>query len=96
MGADTLLVADYVALEIVILADLAKRLFGDTQVEALVAPGAPDIHCENAKYVFGTHLGWTVPAFTNVEGKKVACAYAGKRVDAIPSDEFKKHPYYAI
>lgn len=93
---ETLLVADYSALEVVILADLCKRLFGDTQLEAMVAPGAPDIHVENAKLVFGFYLGWTVPEFALVEGKRVACTYAGKRVDEIPSGEFKKHPYGAI
>lgn len=91
-----LLVADYSALEVVILADLCKRLFRDTQLEAMVAPGAPDIHVENAKMVFGHYLGWTVPAFALVDGKSVACTYAGHRVDEIPSAEFKKHPYGAI
>lgn len=92
----TLLVADYAALEVVILADLCKRLFGDEQLVAMVAPGAPDIHVENAKMVFGGYLGWTVPEHALVEGKKVVCKYAGERVDAIPSGEFKKHPYGAI
>ena len=80
----TLVVCDYSALEVVILADLCKRLFDDTQLEGVVAPGAPDIHCENAKTVFGYYLGWTVP-----EGMP----YAGQRVDEIPTAEFKKHPY---
>jgi DNA polymerase-1 len=90
-----LLVADYSALEVVILADLCKRLFGDTQLVDMVAPGAPDIHVENAKMVFGGYLGWTVPKQTLSEGKYVDCTYAGERVDAIPSKEFKKHPYGA-
>lgn len=77
----------------VILADLCKRLFNDSQLEGMVAPGAPDIHVENAKLVFGHYLGWTVPEFALVEGKRVACTYAGHRVDAIPSAEFKKHPF---
>lgn len=91
-----ILVADYSALEVVILADLCKRLFGDTQLEAMVAPGAPDIHVENAKTVFGHYLGWTVPATCLSGGEKVECKYAGQRVDEIPSAEFKKHPYGAI
>lgn len=95
--SETLLVADYAALEVVILADLCKRLFGDTQLEAMVAPGAPDIHVENAKMVFGGYLGWTVPArCLNDSGEMVDCKYAGQRVDAIPSAEFKKHPYGAV
>jgi DNA polymerase I-like protein with 3'-5' exonuclease and polymerase domains len=92
----TLLVADYSALEVVILADLCKRLFNDTQLEAAVAPGAPDIHVENAKKVFGFYLGWTVPEFVAVEGVRIPCPYAGQRVDDIPSGEFKKHPYGAV
>ncbi len=87
MTTETLLVADYSALEVVILADLCKRLFGDTQLEAMVAPGAPDIHVYNAKSVFGHYLGWTVPA---------GFQYAGQRVDEIPSEEFKKHPHGAV
>ena len=93
---ETLLVADYSALEVVILADLCKRLFGDTQLEAMVAPGAPDIHVENAKMVFGGYLGWRVPDTCLSDGKRVECKYAGQRVDSIPSSEFKKHPYGAI
>lgn len=97
MTGETLLVADYSALEVVILADLCKRLFGDTQLEAMVMPGAPDIHVENAKMVFGGYLGWTVPErCLNDEGQPVDCKYAGQRVDEIPSAEFKKHPYGAI
>lgn len=93
----TVLVADYSALEVVILADLCKRLFGDTQLEAMVQPGAPDIHVENAKMVFGGYLGWTVPATClGDDGKTVECKYAGQCVDKIPSAEFKKHPFGAI
>lgn len=92
----TLVVADYAALEVVILADLCKRLFGDEQLEAMVAPGAPDIHVENAKMVFGGYLGWTVPEFVLQEGVRTPCPYAGERVDRIPSGEFKKHPYGAV
>lgn len=96
LEGSTLLVADYSALEVVILADLCKRLFGDTQLEAMVAPGAPDIHVENAKMVFGGYLGWTVPSRCLKDGAMVECPYAGRRVDEIPSSEFKKHPYGAI
>lgn len=85
-----LVVADYSALEVVILADLCKRLFGDTQLEAMVAPDAPDIHIENAKRVFGFYLGWKMPEQVRVEGVLVPCPDAGKRVDEIPSADFKK------
>lgn len=84
---ETLLVADYAALEIVILADLCLRLFGDSQLAGVVAPGAPDVHCENARSVFGGYLGWTVPE---------RFQYGGQRVDAIPTAEFKKHPHGAL
>lgn len=90
------LVADYSALEVVILADLCKRLFGDTQLVEMVAPGAPDIHVENARLVFGHYLGWRVPETASVDGKQVKCSYAGERVDAIPTAEFKAHPFGAI
>ena len=90
---DTLLVADYKALEVVILADLCKRLFGDSQLEEMVAPGAPDIHVANARMVFGHYLGWTIPQFVTVEGKQVYCNYAGERADAIGQDDFRAHPY---
>jgi DNA polymerase I-like protein with 3'-5' exonuclease and polymerase domains len=92
----TLLVADYAALEVVVLADLTLRLFGDDQLAKSVQPGAPDIHSVNAKYIWGTFLGWTVPASFNVDGKPVLCTYAGQPVDTIPVEEFKKHPYGAF
>lgn len=84
---ETLLVADYSALEVVILADLCLRLFGDEQLAEITAPGAPDIHCENARKIFGEYLGWKVP-----EGMP----YGGLRVDAIPTAEFEKHPHGAV
>jgi DNA polymerase I-like protein with 3'-5' exonuclease and polymerase domains len=93
---DTLLAADYAALEVVILADLCKRLFNDGQLESMVAPGAPDIHVANARGVFGEYLGWRVPEFATVEGKRVACSRAGQRADDIPAEEFRAHPYGAL
>ncbi len=71
----TLLVADYHALEVVILADLCKRLFNDDQLERMTAPDAPDIHTYNAKVVFGDYLGWKGPD--------------GVRVQDIPDVSFK-------
>lgn len=91
-----LLVADYSALEVVILADLCLRLFGDDQLAKLVVPGAPDIHSLNARLVYGEYLKRTVPEFVVVEGKKIACPYAGQRVDAIPIASFKKDPFGAV
>lgn len=74
----TLLVRDYHALEMVVQADLCKRLFGDTQLEALTAPGT-DIHSHNARLVFGKHLGWKCPD--------------GRSVKSIPEHAFAEHPY---
>ena len=54
---NSLVVADYAALEVVILADLCLRLFSDDGLAKSVAPGAPDIHSVNAKYIWGTFLG---------------------------------------
>lgn len=92
----TLLVADYTALEVVILADLCLRLFGDDQLAKAVAPGAPDIHSDNAKFIFGEYLGWKVPTQALVEGELVTMADVGRPVQDIPTAEFKKHPYGVI
>ncbi len=81
------IVADYSALEVVILADLCIRLFNDDQIARMVAPGAPDVHCVNAREVFGRHLGWLVPP---------GHEDAGRPVLDIPIDDFKKHPFGAI
>ena len=51
-------VADMKALEVVILAHLFLCLFDDGQLADMVVPGAPDIHCVNARGVFGEFLGW--------------------------------------
>jgi DNA polymerase-1 len=53
-----LIVADEKALEVVILAHLLYKLFGDSQLAEMVAPGAPDIHSYNARKIFGEYLGW--------------------------------------
>ncbi len=92
----TLLVADYKALEVCILGDLCLRLFNDGQLAGTVMPGAPDIHALNAKYVFGDFLKWTIPHTIRVEGAEVLCPYAGELVSAIPTAEFKKHPFGAV
>lgn len=53
-----LVVADYSALEVVILANVCDMLFGDTLLYDLTAPGQ-DIHAYNARAIFGQQLGWT-------------------------------------
>lgn len=78
MSAQTLLVRDYAALEVVVMADLTKRLFGDTLLETLTAPGT-DIHARNARTVFGEYLGWKCPD--------------GRSVLSIPVPTFAEHPY---
>ena len=67
-GGEVLVVADYAALEVVILADLCLRLFDDGQLAGMVAPGAPDIHSVNARAVFGQFLGWKLSDGRDVAG----------------------------
>lgn len=52
-----------------------------------------DLHCKNAREVFGKWLKWTVPEYVIAEGQKVKCPYAGRTVDYIPLHEFKEHPF---
>jgi DNA polymerase-1 len=52
-----LIAADYSALEVVLLANIAEWLFGDTQLLEMTAPGF-DIHSYNAHRVFGVFLNW--------------------------------------
>ncbi len=93
MGLEqTLIVADYSALEIGIAGDLHLRLFGDNQTalayKAQLDPVNPvDIHSNNAREVFGTWLKWTVPP--NMD-------FGGELVSAIPVAAFKKHPHGAL
>jgi DNA polymerase I-like protein with 3'-5' exonuclease and polymerase domains len=91
----TLLVADYSSLEIGIQGDFALRLFGDDQIIEMYRAQAAgvDMHSNNARAVFGTWLGWVIPASVRVEGELLLCKYAGETVDKIPVEEFKKHPY---
>lgn len=51
-----LVVVDYSALEVVVLASICKALFGSDALERRIAPGAPDIHSVTAAYVFGEVL----------------------------------------
>lgn len=52
-----LVVADYTALEVVILANICEMLFGDTLLLDLTGPGQ-DIHAFNAHGIFGKQLDW--------------------------------------
>ena len=52
-----LIIADYSALEVVILANICELLFGDTLLLDLTAPGT-DIHAYNAYNIFGKLLDW--------------------------------------
>jgi DNA polymerase I-like protein with 3'-5' exonuclease and polymerase domains len=94
-----LVVADYSSLEVGVQGDFCSRLFGDDQIlEMYIAQETKglDIHCANAREVFGKWLGWVVPDYVVIERRRVACPYAGKRVDRIPIEEFKAHPYGGI
>ena len=52
-----LIIADYSALEVVILANICEFLFGDTLLLDLTGPGT-DIHAYNAYNIFGRLLDW--------------------------------------
>jgi len=88
-GVQTLLVADYSALEMAIQGDFALRLFGDDQIAEMYRGIALKIdpHSNNARDVFGRWLGWKVPP---------GFSYAGETVDYIPVGEFKDHPFGAV
>lgn len=86
-SGEILVVGDYKALEVVILADLGLRLWGDNQVAEMIKPGAPDIHCINAQKVFGEFLGWTF------EHDNSYPELTGKSVDKTDWKTFKKHWY---
>jgi len=60
-----LVVRDYTALEVVIMANLCEWLFGDTLLLDLTAPGQ-DIHAYNAGKVFGTLLKQRTPSGRNI------------------------------
>lgn len=53
----SLIIADYTALEVVILANICEMLFGDTLLLELTSPGS-DIHAYNAHRIFGDLLDW--------------------------------------
>ncbi len=52
-----LIIADYTALEVVILANICEWLFNDTLLLDLTAPGQ-DVHAHNAHGIFGVQLNW--------------------------------------
>lgn len=72
-----LVVADFSALEVMLLAHICLALFGDDQLARMTAPGAPDIHSWNARLVFGEHLDWKLSD--------------GRRVRDLPLSAFKDH-----
>lgn len=90
-----LVVADYTALEVVIMAHLALVLFDDHQLEESLDPSAPDFHSNNARRIFGGILGWVVPA-TFKDGTPSGYECPGRRLDDFPVEAFKgenAHPY---
>lgn len=72
-----LVVRDYTALEVVIKANIAELLWGDTLLLELTAPGQ-DIHAYNAHKVFGEILKWNTPS--------------GRPVASYAPGEFKGNP----
>ena len=75
---ETLVVADYSALEVVVLAQIAKWLFNDDSLARKVAPGAPDIHGTTAHELFSRGLRDPVAGALTVDEFVRAC---GKAVD---------------
>jgi DNA polymerase I-like protein with 3'-5' exonuclease and polymerase domains len=86
-SGEILVVGDYKALEVVILADFGIRLWGDEQLAKMIEPGAPDIHCVNAQKIFGEYLGWEFQADSNYP------ELTGVPVHKTDWKTFKKHWY---
>lgn len=61
-----LIVADYSALEVVILANISDMMFGDDLLLHLTGPGE-DIHAYNAYNIFGRLLNWSTDS-----GRRIA------------------------
>jgi DNA polymerase-1 len=61
-----LVVRDYTALEVVVLANICDWMFGDTLLLDLTAPGQ-DVHAYNAQMVFGRFLKWRTPSGRAIE-----------------------------
>ena len=87
---------DYSALEVVLLAHLCAKLFGDYSLAESLSPDAPDFHSSNAREVFGRHLHWTVPE----EYGTSLLAAPGMPVESFglsafknPGEETLEHPY---
>lgn len=74
-----LVVRDYQAMEVVILAYLCDTLFGDSSLYSAVELGSA-FHSKNALSVFGTRLGWTNP-------------HNGRPIASYTMDDFKHDPY---
>lgn len=69
-----LVVRDYTALEVVILANVFEWIFGDSQLLDLTAPGQ-DIHAHNAYTVFGRYLDWRTPDGLRIRDYPEPAAY---------------------
>ncbi len=81
---EVLLVADQKQLEVVVLAHIATRLFGNVGVDLANAllPGAPDFHSTNARKVFGDYL-----QRQHTDGRPLA---------SIPLDAWNTDPYLQL
>lgn len=94
------LAGDFSGLEVGVQGDWCLRLFGDDQIVQMYLDQAKgqDIHCNNAKEVFGRWLKFRVPA-EMVDKKtkaKFTPKFAGQSVMDIPTEEFKAHPFGSI
>lgn len=85
-------------MEVGVQGDWCKRLFGDEQIVNMYLAQAQgqDIHCNNAREVFGRWLKFRVPTTLTVKGVATVPKYAGQNVMDIPTEEFKAHPFGGI
>ena len=96
---EVILTGDYSGLEVGVQGEWCVRLFDDRQILDMYLAQArgEDIHCNNAKEVFGRYLGWTVPdTMVSKKGERFVPQYAGQNVLVIPTPEFKAHPFGGV